>query len=337
MIEANKFRLGLFVILGVILFLVTVFFLGLSEIFTKKARFVTLFRESVQGLEQGSPVKYKGVPIGSVRKITIRVNDKLIRVDMDVNLNAFVTSGEMDGHDSLASFYAFCRKERKLGLRCQLQYAGITGMKYVELDYFSPDIPDEIQEKPLTYGYDFFYIPSKPSILKDILKLINDSLEKISKIKFEEISSELASTIKSLQKIVSDPKLLKTIDQLEKMSCNLEESSGTVKETLSKERINEIMNQLNGTLKSLNELINNAKEQIKGAKIAETSDSFREAADSVSQARMTLSDTLSKLNQTLDAVTELVNYLNDDPTALISGKQAKALKFPLQKKSTNKD
>ena len=62
MIEANKFRLGLFVIIGSVLFFIVLFVFGLSDIFVRKGKFVSLFNESVQGVAVGSPVKYKGVP-----------------------------------------------------------------------------------------------------------------------------------------------------------------------------------------------------------------------------------------------------------------------------------
>ena len=85
----RNFRLGLFVTGGIVLFLAILFFLGMSDLFTNKAVLRTSFTESVQGLTVGSPVKYRGVPIGTVKRIAIRVADKLVQVDMEIQRDLF--------------------------------------------------------------------------------------------------------------------------------------------------------------------------------------------------------------------------------------------------------
>ncbi|MFA7231915.1 MAG: MlaD family protein [Victivallaceae bacterium] len=328
MIEANKFRLGLFVLAGVVLFLICIFLLGLSDLFAKKAKVVTFFRESVQGIAVGTSVKYKGVPIGTVSKITIQVNDKLIRVDMNIELKSFSAENHKTVHgDMVTEFYKFCTKECAMGLRCRLEYAGITGLKYIELDYFDPDNKQPVIEKPAYVDSEYFYIPSTPSMFKDILNLINTSLERISKIKFEEMSNELTGTISEVKKILSDPKLRTAIQKLEAMSDNLEKSSSAISTVLTESKVREIVTSLEKSLNSLNGLAERVNAQVKDARFADTSNSFREAADSINQTRQTLTDTLLKLDQALDAMTELINYLNDDPSALLKGKKKGRIKF----------
>jgi ABC-type transporter Mla subunit MlaD len=319
MIEANKFRLGLFVIIGITLFFVVIFIFGLSDIFVRKGKFVSLFSESVQGVAVGSPIKYKGVPIGAVSKISIQVHDKLIRIDMDIDMKAFITDHQR-GDQAVASFNEFFLNESKKGLRCRLEYAGITGLKYVELDYFDQSPLTPIIERPRYISSDYFYIPSMPSQLKDILKLINTSLEKIAKVQFDKISEEMTGTLKSTQRLFDDPKLKMTIDKLEKMSDNMEKSSSSLSKVLTESKLREIVDGLDTNLKALNELTVSAKRSIEGAKFIETAQSFREAAYSVTDARQALLNTLLKLDQSLDSLTELVNALDDDPSSLLKGK-----------------
>jgi hypothetical protein len=83
----------------------------------------TLFNESVQGLDIGSPVKYKGVPIGKVKKISIRAEDKLIRVDMEI-ASAPLKISKQRRMESIDYFDDFMKKEIANGLRCQMNYAG---------------------------------------------------------------------------------------------------------------------------------------------------------------------------------------------------------------------
>ena len=64
----TKFMVGLFVVTGFSFAVVAVVWLGMSNYFEKGQYYVAYFDESVQGLDKDSPVKYRGVTIGSVNK-----------------------------------------------------------------------------------------------------------------------------------------------------------------------------------------------------------------------------------------------------------------------------
>jgi ABC-type transporter Mla subunit MlaD len=332
MIGANKFRLGLFVLAGIVLFLGALFFLGLSDMFTKKAKFATFFNESVQGLAVGSPVKYKGVPIGTVSKITIELANKIIRVDMDIELKSFTLNNHLDKGRELEEFYKFFRNERSMGLRCRLEYAGITGLKYIEMDYFDPDQKCKIIERPKHLGSEYLYIPSSPSVFKDILKLMNRSLERIAKIDFEKISEDLTDTLQQAKKLLGDPKLKQAVHQLERMSDNLEKSTASISKVLTEKKIRDIVNSFADNLKGIEKLVERIDKTVKAAKLDRTSNAFREAAESVNETKQMLTNTLMKLDQTFDSITELINYLNDDPSALLKGKRKPKIVFPKKSK-----
>ena len=105
------------------------FFLGLSDIFKDKVVIMTHFQESVQGLTVGSPVKFRGVQVGAVSDISIMLNEKHVWVTMEVDPDYFKNLNR-------SSFIKAMKNERKNGLACRLEFAGITGMKFIDLDYF---------------------------------------------------------------------------------------------------------------------------------------------------------------------------------------------------------
>ncbi len=320
--KINNFQIGLFTIVGIGLFVGGLFVLGLYQEFMPKGHFVSLFRESVQGLNVGSPVKFKGVPIGSVSGITIRVKDSLIRVDMEIDLKVFSREKQMSRHQVLTEFYSYFDKQTKEGLRCRLQYAGITGLKYLELDYYpNPEKAPlmDVRPRPSTGGAQA-YIPSLPSVFNDILGLINNSLEKISKLPLAQISTDLRTTIKDARELINSQELKRGMASFERTSNNFEKTSVTINKTFTEKRLRELLDEMNNSLKSVEKLAKTTEVQVKGAKMIETTESFRGAANSVSEARRNLTNTLLKLDQTLDSLTELINYLNDDPSALIRGK-----------------
>ncbi len=346
MAQISRFKLGLFVLGGLAVLLATMFFLGLSDLFKTRARITTLFSESVQGLAVGSPVKYKGVPIGNVSTIAIQVNDKLIRVDMEIELSAFIDSKPLQRRstESLKSFYEFFDRERSSGLRARLEYAGITGLKYIEFDYFDPSNPQDIIKQTPDLAAGQFYLPSTPSTFTDLLGMFSTSLNRISQVDFVGISNELKRGLGEATALLSDPDLKVIVQRIESISNNLERSSGALARTLTEERLRTFSEQLETAVNNINTLINDVNEQLAQANVAGTASAFREAAGSVTQAgndirgvvgsadetMSTLEVSLQKLNRALDAVTELMSYLNDDPSAMLRGKRQPPMEFKRQ-------
>jgi hypothetical protein len=64
------FKLGLFVTLGICLAVAAVIVLGAGTLLREEILVESYFEESVQGLNVGSPVKFRGVQIGNVEEIT---------------------------------------------------------------------------------------------------------------------------------------------------------------------------------------------------------------------------------------------------------------------------
>jgi len=69
-LRANYFKLGLFVIGAVICAVVILLVVGSGRWFTPKLTIESYFDESVQGLDIGSKLKYRGVVIGDVTLIS---------------------------------------------------------------------------------------------------------------------------------------------------------------------------------------------------------------------------------------------------------------------------
>ena len=138
-----------------VLLVLVLFLLGIATVFKPKVEFVTLFDESVQGLETGAPVKFRGVTIGKVSSVTVRPSDNLVRVDMEAELSAIdVGKGGASIITRKAEFFYKMEKEVEKGLRCRLDLMGITGLKYVEINYYDPlknPITDAVPPKNVRY------------------------------------------------------------------------------------------------------------------------------------------------------------------------------------------
>jgi phospholipid/cholesterol/gamma-HCH transport system substrate-binding protein len=85
---SQKIRLGVFVLLGLILFVLTIYFIGNKQkMFGKTDHLSTIFN-NVNGLELGNNVRYSGINAGTVRGIEM-INDTTIRIDMVIDKTIF--------------------------------------------------------------------------------------------------------------------------------------------------------------------------------------------------------------------------------------------------------
>lgn len=304
--RTQNMRLGLFVVIGFALLLATLFFLGLSNLFVAKTKLVTSFTESVQGLSVGSAVKYRGVPIGTVSGVSLLVADRIVKVEMEIELKNIIAKGH--GDFLKQRFKKFLEREIPKGLRCRLEYAGITGMKYIDFDYFvPPDTPFDAPPKEIFDGNEKeIFMPSVGSTFKDLTGALSVALERLSKIKFEEISGELERSLQNISNLLADPAIRSTLNRINEAAENLEESTASINRVLDERKLLELVNGLENTMKSLNSFADNTSREVEGMDLPETTAGLRA--------------TLIQLNQTLESIKMLTDYLSTDPQAVIRGK-----------------
>ena len=81
--RSQKLRLGLFVIIGSILFIVGVYLIGQRQNMFKKTFTISAYFQNVNGLQKGNNVRYSGINIGTVKEITM-INDSMIKINMTI-------------------------------------------------------------------------------------------------------------------------------------------------------------------------------------------------------------------------------------------------------------
>lgn len=85
---SQKLRLGLFVIIGLLLFVLAVYFIGdKQKMFGKTSHLKAIFN-NVSGLQLGNNVRYSGINVGTVRGIEM-ITDSTIKVEMIIDKTIF--------------------------------------------------------------------------------------------------------------------------------------------------------------------------------------------------------------------------------------------------------
>lgn len=183
-LKANYFKLGLFVIGAFAALTVVLIIIGSGRAFQPKITIETYFNESVQGLDIGSKVKYRGVVIGEVTRISFTylfyqldkpIEDRLRYVLIEMQLQPKLLGGKAASEITSVDTAKF---EVARGLRVRSSPQGITGTNYLEMDYIEPPPPllpiDWVPEHP--------YIPSARSTVTALINSATDIMDKLQKL-----------------------------------------------------------------------------------------------------------------------------------------------------------
>lgn len=321
----KNFLLGIFVISALIVGIIMLIGFGLLESFRPKVYLVTYTNESVQGVNIGSQVKFRGVSVGSVENISILSDNKLIKIEMSITPDAFIfrkmTNEEMRKN--------LCRKmlqdEIKSGLNCRLDYAGITGLRYVELDFFTDN--GIIKDVDPVLSHEQIYIPMVPSVFSSMFNMLNESLTRISKIKFEEMSDNIIQSLNEIRAIFNSDEVKNTIVNIETISNNLEKVTSSINGVLSKEKLEALIGNLEEAIKSFERLGKSAESELLKSDIPSSSRQLRDTLQNISELKGKVENTLFILNKALDNISSLSRQIEEQPDSLLRGRNSTPLDY----------
>ncbi len=298
--STNYWKLGAFVIGGIALAFAVLVWLGAGDWNRKTRTIVTYFDESVQGLEVGSALKFRGVPVGTVSAITIAPDLRHVKVTSQVYEDVLQRLG-------LAGKGPVLREMEETGtpLRIQVASAGITGVKFLLVDYFDPK---RFPVQPLAFDPGPDYMPSTPSTLKSIEEAVVDVGMQLPML-----------TMQASETLV---RLTDVVESFEKTIRPLVAKGGEVSRLLAQyERTGA---QFEQTARSL-------EDQIRDARLAETTGAVRDAAAAFggltadgSALAEDARSSLSALQEALDSLRALADYLERDPASIVRGRSTPA-------------
>ena len=201
-------RVGMLIVAGVALLLALVWFLAGGQI-RHGTLYESYFRESVQGLEIGGPVKYRGVTLGRVTDIglvsaayggeqPIDIASQFYRL---VYVRYVIDTGKLGNVPSTETAVSN-------GLRARLASQGLTGLTYIELDFVSPN---QYPAEAVPWTPKGEYIPSMPSTLYQVQDAAQQFLAKMNSVDVERIAQELAGLLVDLRTELSTGDLHTTL------------------------------------------------------------------------------------------------------------------------------
>jgi phospholipid/cholesterol/gamma-HCH transport system substrate-binding protein/paraquat-inducible protein B len=257
--ERRYFRLGLFVISGVILALVTLVVFG-SDLFARAGPMLeTYIDESVQGLDVGAALKYRGVKIGRVEQIgfaeglytmrgdseEVRRLGRLVVLRMRIDRSWAERNGSADYEKEILRLVA-------QGLRIRVAIQGLTGTSYLEADYLDPqrNPPMKIAWKPA-----YIYVPSAQSAISRLGQSAEQVFDRLASLDLESVVSHLDNALVTLNKAVEDANLgavsqqaVGFLTEVRSTNRDLDKLIGSVEVTSTKNKLDTVLDQFDTTL-----------------------------------------------------------------------------------------
>jgi phospholipid/cholesterol/gamma-HCH transport system substrate-binding protein/paraquat-inducible protein B len=228
----SYFKIGIFVISAVVIGVIGIVVLGVGTIFQKKSIIETYIDESVQGLDVGSPVKFRGVPVGKVEKISLtsaeyatRKRYVLVRVGIVPTMLEFPLAD---------SNHAGFKLEVERGLRLRLAAQGLTGVAYIEADYADPqrNPPLEIDWQP-----SYPYVPSTRSRITQLGESLEKILRSLENVDIGRLVDGMEKSLAIITKVVESVKFEKLSGEAVAFLSEVRETNRQLKELVGGQEI----------------------------------------------------------------------------------------------------
>ncbi len=333
--RVSSAQIGGFVLASLAVAVVAALVLGSGKLMQRPHDYICMFQGNLNGLKVGAAVKIRGVQIGAVKQISLRLRHgqgelkqmNIAQQPMAVLLEVDEREFESIGGQSLAFTQERLDALIKHGLRAQLGMESLlTGILYIDVG-FHPESQLNLYIEPGSGPYP--EVPTIPTQMEQIREDATKALAKIGQIDFKKLGDSITGAGQSIDRLASDPDLHKAIDSINRI--------------VSDPELRKSVDQLHETLVNVNKAVVSVKNTIDrtGTRIDPMIASFKKSSDdlqlALTQARSTLasaqlllspgSPMTHKLDATLEELTDasrsihdLADYLQRNPSALIRGK-----------------
>ena len=275
-----------------------------EELITISYPVLLQFDGSVRGLTEGAPLEFRGIRTGTVTDVYLLSDPEELSAQVEV-IVAFEPERihglerDPDSKDPYGTLDKFIKK----GLRARLEQGSlITGQLYISLDFYEDAEPAE-----LIVGGVHPRMPTMPTEIEEIKRSVNEVLGTISALPLSEVVAEIHLMIQTVNGLVTSPEIKRAVvalDQslqgvssiVEKVDLQADPLIENLNKTVGAARM--VVEQTQATLRSMDELVGRD-----------------------SEARHELIALLGELSGAARSVRLFTDYLEQNPDALIRGKQ----------------
>lgn len=316
--RANYFKIGLFVLLGTAIAVVGLMALGAGSLLQKKFYAESYFEESVQGLDVGSPIKFRGVQIGRVETITLVGAE--YATDKRYVLVRFSLYRDAIGALSQAAVKRFVDSEVEKGLRVRLAFQGVTGAAYLEADYLEAERAPWLS---IDWQPAYPFLPSAPSTITRYSEAIDGILKNIEQIDIQAIGSGLERALTALNGIMSQAQVGEIGQQTVQLLSELRTTNQRLERMVARAEapVSQVLQELPETVDNLNRLTAqlNALAGDLPEDIAPLGNTLRRLNGLLAAEQQTIEETLDNIQQVSENLRDITDEARRYPAQMLLG------------------
>jgi paraquat-inducible protein B len=309
--------IGAFVVASFAILIVALIVVGSGRIFTRPVRFICMFQGNLNGLKIGAPVKVRGVQIGTVATIQLRllpsqgrmlpgIKGLRLPVIIDVDRSQLLARGGTGAALDKSGF----DDAIKQGMRAQLATESLlTGLLYIDLG-LHPNTPIKFVLEP---GGPYREIPTVRTDLAQLQERLTHTLDKFDKVDFQALVVSITDAANSIKTLTGSPELKAALESLKGTIANLNQAVNSARDL-----INNANAKVGPLVTDIRESSDEANKTMKETRAVLVS--LQQTLDPNSPLAVHLNQTLESLTETSQSLGEFADYLHRNPGALLRGK-----------------
>jgi len=316
--KTNPKLIGAFVIGGLALVVTALVLFSSQDLFTPKRFFVAYFHQSVNGLNVGAPMRFRGIPVGEVLKIDgvydPATGNMIPRLTLEFHPETMENAYVEEGEYTLLPFLL----ER--GMRASLKSASLlTGQLYVSLD-FHPGTP----ERYLGGGIDDY--PELPTIDSGLDQVI----AKLTELPLEELFARLNGALTAAEDIMRSAGVEESLAVLPTLLTDADMTVVDLRHLLNRE-LTTVAREASQTLVATRNAVQSLSTAITEESLVQVSSTLTEFEETLQllQERLEANDplmhelvaALREIGSAARSVRDLADALEEHPESLVRGKR----------------
>ena len=337
--EANKVKLGAFILISATLLIVAFISAGALRIFAPRLHAMTEVFTSVEGLTVGAPVKYLGMPVGKVTAMHMRSSDGRILIFFDIFGEAFRGDFDPSDADGVFDWKDLKKMVSRNMLSCFVNASGLMGGSHLEL---VRDTPRKLIVKknlpgPIPDGVTF--IPSNPSHIGNAIQNVSRMLEEMKSIDWNGFADKINGSLDNLNALMDKKEVEAILRKAERIGNSLEQTATRLEKIVTQEnvdRINRALDNLNQSMQNLLKASTSRKVEntldnlnvflIAAKRIIDRTDNSAESVHSELKIFLgNLENSLVRLENNVLNINRTIQDFGRDPTQVIRGRREPAV------------
>jgi len=301
--RASYFKIGLFTLAATALLVAVIIALGAGALLHDRVIVETYLDETVQGIEVGSPVKYRGVQVGNVDDIMFTYNvyerQKPLGERRGYVLVRMAVSPKFVERATPEGFGRMLKELVARGLRVRLRPQGVTGLSYLEMDYISD--PELYPDLEFEWTPAHFYVPSAPGIgsrIEDAVFSITRTLRTLEEADLGTIAGDIQKLVVSVTDLVRDPEVAALRDEATRLIVEARETTRMAREFLEKPEVRTLLEDTSGAAAAVKRIAETSERDLPPMleDLRRTAEGLRTVSDELPETMRQLNATLRRLS-----------------------------------------